>query len=152
MSSGGKRLRQAAVLRLVKASRITHQEALGALLAEEGFKVTQATLSRDVRELRLVKVPGADGTPHYSLPDEWDQVPPLDSILPALFVSAEIVGNLLVVRTLTGSAQAVASGIDWEEYEGLAGTVAGDDTVLLILRDPADAVAMKAAIESLAGK
>lgn len=150
MSPGTKKDRQETILRLIKEGRIPHQEALRELLAKQGFKVTQATLSRDIRDLRLLKIPGSDGTSHYSLPDEWDHVPPLDSILPALFVSAEAVGNLVVVRTLNGSAQAVASGIDWEEYEGLAGTIAGDDTVLLILRDPRFAETLKDAIEALA--
>lgn len=117
-----------------------------------GFDVTQGTLSRDVRELRLVKLPSADGNSHYSLPEEWDHVPPLDSILPTLFVSAEIVGNFVVVRTRSGGAQAVASGIDWEEFEGLAGTIAGDDTILLIMRDPSSAKKVCRAVESLARK
>ena len=150
MEIKGKRARQAAILRLVREHRVPHQEALRSLLTEEGIETTQATVSRDVRELRLVKVPGADGTPHYTLPDEWDHVPPLDTILPTLFVSAEVVGNLVVVRTLNGGAQAVASGIDWEEYEGLVGTIAGDDTILLILRDEASAREVATAVEALA--
>jgi transcriptional regulator of arginine metabolism len=117
-----------------------------------GFDVTQATLSRDVRELRLVKLPSSDGQSHYTIPEEWDHVPPLDSILPTLFISAEVVGNFVVVRTRSGGAQAVASGIDWEEFEGLAGTIAGDDTILLIMRDESSARDVCEAVESLAGK
>ena len=148
----GKKPRQAAILDLIKRRRVPHQESLRSLLSELGFQVTQATLSRDIRELRLLKVPNSDGTAHYALPEEWEQVPPLDSILPALFVSAEAVGNLVVVRTLNGSAQAVASGIDWEEFDGLAGTIAGDDTVLLILRSPEAAVVLRDTISTLAGR
>lgn len=147
----GKRERQEAILGIVKDQRIPHQESLREHLVGQGFDVAQATLSRDLKELRLVKVPGADGTPHYTLPDEWDHVPPLDSILPTLFSSAEVVGNLAVIRTLNGGAQAVASGIDWEEFEGLVGTIAGDDTILLILRDEPAAKAVCRAIEGLAG-
>lgn len=152
MKSGGKRRRQARVLRIIRERRVPHQEALRELLAAEGFAVAQATLSRDIRDLRLVKVIGADGKPHYTLPDEWEHVAPLDSILPTLFVSAETVGNLLVVRTLNGAAQTVASGIDWEEFEGLAGTIAGDDTVLVILRDARAAAEVAATIGELAGE
>ncbi len=72
---------------------------------------------------------------HYTLPEEWEHSPPLESLLPTLFVSAEGTGNLLVVRTMTGGAQAVALGIDWEEWPEVLGTIAGDDTILLILRD-----------------
>ncbi|MDE2877006.1 MAG: arginine repressor [Gemmatimonadota bacterium] len=152
MKSGGKRLRQAMVLRIIREHRIPHQEALRARLAAEGFPVAQATLSRDIRDLRLVKVVGADGKPHYTLPEEWENLAPLDSVLPALFVSAEPVGNLIVVRTLSGAAQAVASGIDWEEFEGLAGTIAGDDTVLVILRTGRAARDVAAAIEQMAAE
>ena len=134
----------------MKEHRIPSQEALRERLASEGFAVAQATLSRDIRDLRLVKAPAVTGKSFYTLPEEWDHVPPLDSILPTLFVSMDVVGNLAVVRTLNGGAQAVASGIDWEEYEGLAGTIAGDDTVLLIFRTPEAATAVAGEIEALA--
>ena len=152
MTSGGKRQRQNAVLRIIKEHRVPHQEALRELLSREGFPVTQPTLSRDIRDLRLVKVTGANGRPHYTLPEEWDHVPPLDSILPALFVSVETVGNLAIVRTLNGGAQTVASGIDWEEFEGLVGSIAGDDTVLIILRDADSACEVANSLSELAGK
>ena len=140
------------MLRIIREHRVPHQEALRARLAAAGFPVAQATLSRDIRDLRLVKVVGADGKPHYTLPEEWEHVAPLDAVLPALFVSAEPVGNLIVVRTLSGAAQAVASGIDWEEFEGLAGTIAGDDTVLVILRDARAAQDVSTAIRELAAE
>jgi transcriptional regulator of arginine metabolism len=104
------------------------------LLAVKGIGVTQATLSRDLRDLRLVKVTGADGVGNYTLPDEWENTPPLESLLPTLFVSAEGTGNLLVLKTMKGGAQAVALGVDWEEWPEVLGTVAGDDTILVILR------------------
>ena len=151
MTSGGKRERQARLLDIIRRTRVPHQEALRKLLAAQGFAVAQATLSRDIRDLRLVKVKAPDGKPHYTLPEEWDHVPPLDAILPALFVSAEAVGNLIVVRTLSGGAQTVASGIDWEEFAGLAGTIAGDDTVLIIMRDTESAERVVDILERLAG-
>ncbi len=128
--------RHAAILQVVQEHRLGSQEHLRALLAEQGFDVTQATLSRDIRELRLVKVPDAEGHPYYALPPEsWEQTPPLQKLLPALYVGAEGTGNLLVVKTLTGGAQPVAVAIDWEEWPEVLGTIAGDDTILLILRD-----------------
>ena len=152
MATGGKRSRQTAILRVIKECRVPHQEALRQLLVEAGFPVTQPTLSRDIRDLRLVKVTGTGGKPYYTLPEEWDHVPPLDSVLPTLFVSAEAVGNMVVVRTLSGGAQAVASGIDWEEYDGLAGTIAGDDTVLIILRNGGAAGSVAEELGKLAGR
>ncbi|HEX7048694.1 MAG TPA: arginine repressor [Longimicrobiales bacterium] len=148
----GKRERHAAILDLVHGHRIASQEHLRELLAERGFDVTQATLSRDIRELRLVKVPDAEGGTHYTLPpDAWELTPQLTRLLPALFVSAEGVGNLLVIKTLTGSAQPIASAIDWEEWPEVLGTVAGDDTILLILRDAAHLPVILRRIRDLAG-
>lgn len=132
-ASKGRRHR--AILEAVRSRRVTSQEQLRALLEGEGFAVTQATVSRDVRELRLVKVPGAGGVAAYTLPEERESTPPLEEFLPTLFTSAEGAGNLLVVRTLTGGAQAVALAIDREDWPEVLGTIAGDDTILLICRE-----------------
>lgn len=131
-----KRDRQGAILEIVREHRVNSQMELRDLLAGEGIEVTQATLSRDLKDLRLVKVPAAGGGSHYTLPGEWEHTPPLESLLPTLFVSAEGTGNLLVVKTMTGGAQAVALGIDWEEWPEVLGTIAGDDTILIILKHP----------------
>lgn len=146
-----KRDRHAQILEVIKHNRVVSQEALRELLAAEGTDVTQATLSRDIRELRLVKVPGADGTSHYSHPEEWGSTPFLESLLPTLFQGAEGVGNLLVVRTLKGGAQTVAAGIDWEEWPEVLGTIAGDDTILLILRGDEALATVQRRLERMAG-
>lgn len=146
-----KRVRQGMILDIIRHYRVASQEALRERLQELGTEVTQATLSRDIREMRLVKVPDADGTSHYSLPEEWESTPPLQTLLPTLFQSAEGVGQLLVVKTMKGGAQAVALGIDWEEWPEVAGTVAGDDTILIVLRDLAAVPAVRARLEGMAG-
>jgi transcriptional regulator of arginine metabolism len=130
-----KRERHAAILEVIRGQRISSQEELREVLRGSGIDVTQATLSRDIRELRLVKVPSAEGPAHYTLPEEWEHTPPLETLLPALFVSAEGSRNLLVVRTMTGGAQAIALAIDWEEWPEVLGTIAGDDTILIICRE-----------------
>lgn len=145
-----KRERHALILASIRQNRVTSQEALRELLAREGIEVTQATLSRDIRELRLVKVPGGDGPPHYSLPDEWESTPSLGSLLPALFQSADGVDNLLVVRTMKGGAQTVAAAIDWEEWPEVLGTLAGDDTILIILRTPDVLEDVRSRVEGMA--
>jgi transcriptional regulator of arginine metabolism len=145
-----KRERQAAILELIRRERVGSQEGLRELLKTDGIEVTQATLSRDIRDLRLVKVPAADGQSFYTLPEEWENTPPLESLLPTLFVSAESAGNLMVVKTMTGGAQAVGLAIDWEEWPEVLGTIAGDDTVLLILREAARADAVRTRIEAIA--
>lgn len=144
--------RHAAILELVRGESIPSQEALRERLLERGIEVAQATLSRDVRELGLVKMPDERGGSFYSVPAHvTDPTPALSRLLPALYVGAEGVGNLLVVKTLIGGAQPVAVAIDWEEWPEVMGTIAGDDTILLILRgaDHLDAIIRR--LEGLAG-
>ncbi len=147
-----KRARQDAILEVIRTHRVGSQGALKTLLDARGFEVTQATLSRDIRELRLVKAPAADGQAHYTFPEEWESTPPLERILPTLFVSAEGTGNLIVVRTLTGGAQAVGLGFDGQDWPEVLGTLAGDDTILLVLRTPEQAGMVKRRIEAIAGR
>jgi transcriptional regulator of arginine metabolism len=147
-----KRQRHAVILELVEQHRIHSQEELRERLAERGVDVTQATLSRDIRELRLVKVPDSEGRPYYTLPPEtWTKRPPLERLLPTLFVGADGVGNLLLVTTLPGGAQPVAEAIDWEEWPEVLGTVAGDDTILIILRAARYRRVVQSRLEELAG-
>lgn len=148
----GKRDRQSAILQVLREHRIGSQEGLREHLQERGIDVTQATVSRDVRDLRLVKVPDADGNAYYTLPDEFENVPPLERLLPTLFHSAEGAGNLLVVKTMTGGAQAVALGIDWEEWPEVLGTIAGDDTILIICREAEQATRVRARLEAMASR
>jgi transcriptional regulator of arginine metabolism len=147
-----KRDRQGAILEIIRNNRVTSQMELRNLLMDEDIEVTQATLSRDLKELRLVKIPGAAGRGHYTLPEEWEHTPPLEALLPTLFLSAEGTGNLLVIRTMTGGAQAVATGIDWEEWPEVLGTIAGDDTILLILREESQLRLLRNRILEIAGE
>jgi len=144
--------RHASIRELIQHHRVGSQEILRELLAERGFDVAQATLSRDIRELRLIKVPDAEGGHHYTLPPEaWDSTPALLRLLPALYVGAEGIRNLLVLKTLSGGAQAVAEAIDWEEWPEVVGTLAGDDTILIILRDDRFLDKVRKRVEELAG-
>ena len=145
----GKAQRHAAIRTLVQEHRVGSQEQLRELLVARGFDVTQATLSRDIRELRLVKMPDAEGNTFYEMP-ETDQRPALARLLPTLFIGAEGTGNLLVVKTLAGGAQAVSEALDWEEWPEVLGTLAGDDTILVIVRDPAHMDAVQTRLENLA--
>jgi transcriptional regulator of arginine metabolism len=148
-----KQQRLAAIAELVQSHRVASQEHLRELLAERGFDVAQATLSRDIRELRLVKGADSEGRMHYTLPtDEREGAPTLSRLLPALFLSAEGTGNLLVVKTMIGGAQAVAEALDWAEWPEVLGTLAGDDTILVILRDAAHTPTVQQRIEDLAGQ
>lgn len=143
--------RHARILEIIKRHRISSQEGLREILLGQGTDVTQATLSRDIRELRLVKIPDAQGASHYALPEEWESTAPLESLLPTLFLSAEGTGNLLVVKTMKGGAQTVAAAIDWEEWPEVLGTLAGDDTILIIVRDAGQLHSVQARVEETSG-
>jgi transcriptional regulator of arginine metabolism len=144
--------RHAVILELVRESRIPSQEVLRERLAERGIEVAQATLSRDIRELGLVKVPDENGGSVYQVPPGvTDPTPTLTRLMPSLYVGADGVGNLLVVKTLVGGAQTIAVGIDWEEWPEVVGTIAGDDTVLIVLRSDAYREDIVRRLEDLAG-
>jgi transcriptional regulator of arginine metabolism len=128
--------RHAAILRIVRAQTVASQERLRELLKAEGFDVTQATLSRDIRELGLAKVAAPDGGSHYAPPPEGGVAlrPHLEQLLPRMLVAVDGVGPLLVVKTPPGGAQALGLAIDGAGWTEVIGTIAGDDAVLVITR------------------
>lgn len=153
--------RQARIAALVTGGAVRSQTELAALLAAEGLVVTQATLSRDLDELGAVKVRDVDGALVYALPGDADPRPHrpahaesgahrLSRLCEELLVSAEASANLAVARTPPGGAQFLASALDRAGWSDVLGTVAGDDTVLVVCRDPAGGVALAARLLALA--
>ena len=142
-----KAARHALIATLLSRRPVHSQSELAAALAEAGVSVTQATLSRDLVELRAVKIRTAAGTLAYAVPaeggDRSPQPAPDTEFLAArlarmcvdLLVSADSSGNLVVLRTPPGAAQFFASAIDHSVLHGVMGTIAGDDTVLVIARE-----------------
>jgi transcriptional regulator of arginine metabolism len=128
--------RHAAILRVVRERRIESQDGLREALAAEGINVTQATLSRDIRELGLAKLVDPAGGSYYANPTEGSLRPDLAQVLPALLVSVEGTGPLIVIKTATGGAPAVAAALDQAGWKEIIGTLAGDDTLLVIARNP----------------
>jgi transcriptional regulator of arginine metabolism len=126
--------RHAAILKVVRDRRIESQDDLREALAAEGFNVTQATLSRDIRELGLAKLSDPQGGAFYSHPHRAAVRPDLAQILPTLLVSVDGVGPFLVLKTASGSAGAVTEALDQAGWGEVMGTIAGDDTVLVITR------------------
>lgn len=131
--------RQAAIREIVAARAIASQEELRRQLAKRGWEVTQSTLSRDLRELRLARIPDDRGAVRYAFPegDDGESTAELEGMLPALLTGVEGVGVLVVARTRRSGAQPVAEALDLLEWPDVAGTIAGDDTVLVICRSPA---------------
>jgi transcriptional regulator of arginine metabolism len=152
--------RQARIAELIAARPVTSQTQLAALLAESGIEVTQATLSRDLEELGAVKLRGSDGAPaSYVLPPENAPLRPAQSapprltrLLADLLTSAEGSANLAVLRTPPGAAQFLASALDKVGLPDVLGTSAGDDTVLVIARDPDGGPAVADRLRALAAR
>lgn len=131
-----KKIRQAAIIELIRNHVIANQDILLDMLLQKGFAVTQATLSRDMKELKIIKTLTADGLYQYRLSDYAQALKPDTSQLTAFgFVGIEFSGQLAVVKTRPGYAMSIAAEIDSKAAETIIGTVAGDDTVLLILRE-----------------
>ena len=132
---GNKRERQGTIRELIVARPVSSQEELRRLLLQRGWDVTQSTLSRDLREMRVARVPEADGA-RYSITDSPEESgrPGLEMLLPSLFSRVDGVGELAVLRTLPGGAQSVASALDAEDFPDVLGTIAGDDTILVVCR------------------
>lgn len=129
--------RQHRVLELIASQEVETQDELARLLRQSGFEVTQATVSRDIKELGLIKIPVGGDRYLYGRPGSQVQGG-LDSRQRRLFresvTSIAASENLLVIKTLTGSAQAVAAVVDGASWPEILGTVAGDDTILVVVR------------------
>jgi transcriptional regulator of arginine metabolism len=144
--------RQAVIRELVESRPVGSQEELRRLLRQRGWDVTQSTLSRDLREMRLARVPTPSGSRYVITDDAPDTSrATLDTLLPALFDRADGVGELLVVRTVPGAAQAIAFALDSEGWPDVLGTLAGDDTILLICRSTSAREKLARRLRTLAG-
>jgi transcriptional regulator of arginine metabolism len=161
-----KAARHARIVELLTRHKVRSQPELAKLLAEQGVEVTQATLSRDLDELGALKLRADDGTLVYALPGEGGGRIPLyragsgngspenpdarlRRIAEEFLVSAEASANLVILRTPPGAAQFLASAVDHAGWETILGTVAGDDTILVISRDPAGGGALARALLNL---
>ena len=133
--------RQKKILELVNRYHIETQDDLIDRLMVEGFSVTQATISRDIRELQLSKVLTSKGTHRYVAPKREDNVVGMkfNSALVESIISVEYAQNIVVIKTYPGLANAVASGIDALAIAEVLGCVAGDDTILVAARNEASA-------------
>ncbi|HLQ22164.1 MAG TPA: hypothetical protein VK132_03105 [Gemmatimonadales bacterium] len=144
--------RHAAILKIVRSATVASQERLRELLKVEGYDVTQATLSRDIRALGLAKVAAPDGGSHYAPPETGGQIRPhLEQLLPTMLVSADGVGPLLVLKTATGAAQALGLALDGAGWSEIIGTIAGDDAILVIARSERARRSVQTRLQGLAG-
>lgn len=128
--------RHAKILELIDKFNIETQEELAEKLKEQGVDVTQATVSRDIKELRLIKVMSEDGNYKYSSIAQTESSinNKLLTIFTESFASCDYANNIVIVKTLPGMAQACASAIDSMKWSEIVGTIAGDDTIMIVCR------------------
>jgi transcriptional regulator of arginine metabolism len=147
-----KRERQAGIRDLISSRAVESQEELRRLLKQRGWAVTQSTLSRDLREMRVARVPAPGGTVRYALTGATtDDRPPLEALLPHLYTEIGGVGEMVVLHTLPGGAQPIGVALDAEEWPEVLGSVAGDDTVLIICRSAAARERLTHRLRAIAG-
>ena len=128
--------RHAKIIELIGKYQVETQEELAAYLNQEGVKVTQATVSRDIRDLKLTKIPTEDGKQRYAVHAKSDNTLS-DKYIRVLrdgFASMDMAQNILVIRTVSGMAMAVATALDALEFSEVVGTIAGDDTIMCAIR------------------
>jgi transcriptional regulator of arginine metabolism len=145
-----KALRQRAVLEVLRQGPVTSQEELQRALRKRGFKVGQATLSRDIHDLNLSKTSSG-----YALPQGEGAaglaLPPVQRLVREFVLDVKPAQNLLVVKTTTGSAQPVAAALDEQEWTEVVGTIAGDDAILIVCPDKDAAKKLAVRIEEMLG-
>lgn len=126
--------RHGKIKEIIENNKIETQEELATALKQDGIEVTQATVSRDIKELMLIKVPDAEGNYHYAFPKEHNMLLTpgrLERTFQDSIVNMRASENLVVIRSLPGTAQAVAYAIDYMKWQEVLGTVAGDDTIFI---------------------
>ena len=147
--NNGKTFRHGQILRIVSDGRIANQEELRRRLAAQKLRVTQATLSRDLQELRLVKTHEGYKPEAAALPEETAGLGSLTRALGEFLSDIRPAENMLVLKTPPGAAQPLAAAVDGAKFVEIAGTIAGDDTVLIITPDKKSREALQRQIESL---
>jgi transcriptional regulator of arginine metabolism len=146
--------RHNAIRELVASAAVTSQDELRRKLVRRGFDVTQATLSRDIHEMRLYKGPNGYALPNgngLAVEDEDDDSPSVREVLESFGLKVKQAVNQLVLITSHGGAQPVALAIDHEDWDEVLGTIAGDDTILIICPDQRRASTLRERLEEMIG-
>lgn len=136
--------RQSKIIEIIQKNEVETQDELSALLEKDGFRVTQATVSRDIRELKLTKIPTAGGRQKYAVitdaPENLSKK--YDRVLREGFMSMDMAQNILVIKTVSGMASAVCAAIDAMKMREIVGSIAGDDTIMCAIRTVDDTYAV----------
>ena len=148
-----KNARQKKILELIEEYEISTQEALIQKLADHGFDSTQTTISRDIRQLRLIKGPTGRGTYKYVAPEvrRGNDAPGHNSALTDAVLKIESAQNMIVIKTMSGMANAIAVCVDSLQIKDIIGSVAGDDTILLVLKTTEKALEVETELKNVFG-
>ena len=137
------KLRRNRIIEIITTKCVNKQDDLANILIKEGFSVTQATVSRDIKELGIIKIKGSDGKSKYAIPEQNQSHEVSDekviTLLKTFIVSVEAAKNLVVIKTLSGNGSACGMAIDNLKPDGVVGSIAGDDTLLIVTHDDNDA-------------
>jgi transcriptional regulator of arginine metabolism len=148
-----KNARQQKILELIEKYDIDTQDTLIKKLAEEGYTVTQTTASRDIRQLNLIKGVSANGTYKYIAPKvvigQENKTPVLNSSITDAVIAVEAAGHLVVIRTYAGMASAIAVCFDSLRKDNIVGSIAGDDTILLVVKTSQGALDLEAELREI---
>ena len=146
--------RQAKILELIQRNDVETQEELSAYLVREGFQVTQATVSRDIRELKLTKIAMDNGKQKYAVITDADSgmMEKYARVLREGFISMDLAKNIVGLTTVSGMAGAVCAAIDAMKFQEMVGSIAGDDTIICIIRDDEEAVKIMKKLRKIVGK
>ena len=144
--------RQKTILSIIAEETVETQEQLLSLLLERGIVATQATIARDIKQLHLVKAPAGQGKYRYAVSDHGSKIhvaDKLQTIFRESIVNVDYAQNLVVIHTMSGLANGAAAALDGMEIDQLIGTLAGDDTVLIIMRDNESAAELATSIRTM---
>ena len=144
--------RQKTILSIIAEETVETQEQLLSLLLERGIVATQATISRDIKQLHLAKAPAGQGKYRYAVSDHGSKIhvaDKLQTIFRESIVNVDYAQNLVVIHTMSGLANGAAAALDGMEIDQLIGTLAGDDTVLIIMRDNESAAELATSIRTM---
>lgn len=143
--------RQSKIIELIEKNAIETQEELAKKLMDAGFIVTQATISRDIRELKLTKISTENGKQRYAVLSNQEKKinEKFIRVLRDGFVSMDKAQNIIVVKTLTGMANAVAAALDALNYEEVVGSIAGDDAIFCATRSEKDAIELMGKLDKI---
>lgn len=143
--------RQSKIIELIQKNEVETQEELSAMLESEGFSVTQATVSRDIRELKLTKIPMANGRQKYAVISDANEImsQKYERVLREGYLSMDMAQNILVIKTVSGMASAVCAAIDAMNMKEIVGSIAGDDTIMCAVRTVDDTFAVMKKIRKI---